>query len=115
MDLMQLQALCLSFPHVTEEIKWAHDLCFSIGGKMFLVTVPDELPITATFKVPDEEFEEFISRPGFEPAPYLARYKWVMVCDISMFHPAEIERWARQSYDLVRAKLPKKARQGLGE
>lgn len=115
MDLTQLQALCLSFPHVTQDIKWEHDLCFSIGGKMFLVTCPDELPITASLKVADEEFEELAARSGCKPAPYLARHKWIYISDITLFTPSEIQRLARQSYALVKAKLPKKVQQGLGE
>jgi predicted DNA-binding protein (MmcQ/YjbR family) len=115
MDLSQLQALCLSFPGTTEDIKWEHDLCFSIGGKMFLVTCPDELPTTASLKVGDEEFDVLSARPGCSPAPYLARHKWIYINDISLFPPSELKRLAKQSYDLVKAKLPKKILKELGE
>jgi predicted DNA-binding protein (MmcQ/YjbR family) len=114
MDLTQLQTWCMSFPHATEDIKWEHDLCFSIGGKMFLVTSPDELPTSASFKVADEEFEEYAALPGCKPAPYLARHKWILISDISQFQADELKRLARQSYDLVKAKLPKKILNTLG-
>ena len=115
MDLSMLRALCLSFPGVTEDIKWEHDLCFSIGGKMFLVTDPDGFPVSAALKVDEEEFEELAVQPGCKPAPYMARHKWIYISDINLFPPSEIKRLAQQSYALVKAKLPKKILKELGE
>lgn len=114
MTIENLQALCKNLPGVTEDVKWGHDLCFCVGGKMFLVVGLDESPTTASFKVTDEEFEEMCSREGFEPAPYLARYKWVHADNLNRLQPTEWERYARQSYLLVKAKLPAKVRKELG-
>lgn len=108
MDLTQLQELCMSFPHATEDIKWGHDLCFSIGGKMFLVTGADGFPVSASLKVTEDEFEEWSAKPGCKPAPYMARHKWIYIEDIARFPASEIKRLAQQSYDLVKAKLAKK-------
>jgi predicted DNA-binding protein (MmcQ/YjbR family) len=108
MDLTQLQALCMSFPHATEDIKWEHDLCFSIGGKMFLVTGADGFPVSASLKVTEDEFEEWSAKPGCKPAPYMARHKWIYIEDIARFPTSEIKRLAQQSYELVKAKLAKK-------
>ncbi len=108
MDLESLQHLCQSLQATTQDIKWGSDLCFCVGGKMYLVVNPDKFPVPASFKVTAEEFEELSARHGFKPAPYLARYKWVHVADISLLSPAEWQHYARQAYDLVRAKLPKK-------
>jgi predicted DNA-binding protein (MmcQ/YjbR family) len=115
MDLESLQKLCTSFPHVVEDIKWENHLCFNIGGKMFLVTSPDQVPVTASFKCSDEEFEAVSSRPGFQPAPYMARHKWVYVNDIGLLSGSEWKHFARQAYDLVKAKLPKKAQRAMGD
>jgi predicted DNA-binding protein (MmcQ/YjbR family) len=115
MDLTLLQSLCLSFPGATQDIKWAHDLCFSIGGKMFLVTCPDETPVSVSVKVTDEEFEEWIAKRGCSPAPYVGRYKWILISDIDLFPSSEIKRLARQSYALVKAKLSKKILKELGQ
>ena len=108
MDLTQLQALCMSLPHATQDIKWAHDLCFSIGGKMFLVTGADGFPVSASLKLTDDAFEEWSVKPGCMPAPYMARHKWILIEDIAQFPPSEIKRLATESYELVKAKLPKK-------
>lgn len=108
--LEDLQAICRKLPDVTEDIKWEKDYCFSVGGKMFLVVGPDEVPVNATFKVPAEQFDEMLEREGFSPAPYLARHKWVAIDNISRLGKKEWQQFIQQSYDLVVAKLPKKKR-----
>ena len=108
MTLDDIQKICKSLDNVTEDIKWGQDLCFNIGGKMFLVTAPDSIPVSASFKADEETFNELVEREGFKPAPYLARHKWILVDDISLLSKKECEKFIRQSYDLVKAKLPKK-------
>ena len=76
MDLDFIRKLCTSLSAVTEDIKWGNDLVFSVGGKMFCVASL-EPPLTYSFKVKDEEFEELSHSNGFMPAPYMARAKWV--------------------------------------
>lgn len=108
MTLPHIQHICLSLPSVTEDIKWGHDLVFSIGTKMFCVLGLDETPTTASFKVTDEEFEEMCNRPGFKPAPYVAKYKWVFIEDVQLMKEEEWVHYLKQSYELVLNKLPKK-------
>ena len=114
MTTEEIQETCKSLPAVTEDIKWGHDLCFSIGNKMFLVIGIDNSPTTSSFKVTDEEFEEMSSRDGFMPAPYLARYKWVHVDNINRLTKKEWRHYIRQSYELIKSKLPKKIIKQLG-
>lgn len=112
MNIEFLQQYCSTLPGVTEDIKWGHDLCFCIGSKMFCV-VGLEPPFSASFKVRDEEFDELSARDGFVPAPYMARAKWVLVNKPSRLSKKEWEQYIRQSYDLVKAKLPAKLRKEL--
>ncbi len=77
MTIEDIQRVCRNLPSVTEDIKWEHDLVFSIGEKMFCVVGLDQFPTTASFKVKEDEFDEMCNRNGFKPAPYVARYKWV--------------------------------------
>src|SRR5215203_1328755 len=83
MNVEDIQAMCKSLPAVTQDIKWEHDLVFSIGGKMFCIIGLDQSPTTASFKVTDEEFDAMCNKPGFKPAPYVAKYKWVWTADIN--------------------------------
>jgi predicted DNA-binding protein (MmcQ/YjbR family) len=107
MDIEQLRAFCKTLPHTTEDVKWGNDLCFLIGGKMYCVTGLTP-PFKLSFKVRDDEFDEAASSPGFIPAPYLARYKWVLLEEPQRLKNKEIEHYVRQSYELIKGKLPKK-------
>ena len=113
MTIEILQTICEKLSGVTQDIKWENHLCFNVGGKMFLVTSPDIVPHTATFKVSDEEFEEISQRKGFKPAPYLARYKWVHIDDINKLSKKEWEQFIQQSYQLVYDKLPTKIKKQI--
>src|SRR6187401_1518364 len=114
MNIEEIQNICRQFPGVTEDIKWEHDLVFSIGGKMFCVVGLDESPTSASFKVLDEEFEEISNWPGFKPAPYVAKYKWVKIEDINKMKKVDWKKYLQQSYELVRDKLSLKLRKQLG-
>jgi len=113
MDIEKLREICGQLPHVTEDIKWGNDLCFCIGGKMFCVAGLDQQPTSASIKVRDDEFEDMAARPGFSPAPYLARYKWVLASDLNRMNAAEWKHYVTQSYQLVASKLPAKIRKTL--
>jgi predicted DNA-binding protein (MmcQ/YjbR family) len=113
MNIDDIKSICKKLPGTTEDIKWEHDLCFSVGGKMYCVTGLSEVPVGASFKVTDESFEEVSARPGFRPAHYVARYKWVTVEDVKKISKKELQQFISQSYELVKAKLPKKVRENI--
>jgi predicted DNA-binding protein (MmcQ/YjbR family) len=113
MDIEVLRAVCLSFPAVTETVKWGNDLCFCVAGKMFCVTNL-EPPHTFSFKVTDNEFDELAGSDGFQPAPYLARAKWVLCTDSSKLNKKDLKNYLLQSYDLIKTRLPKKQKKELG-
>lgn len=113
MTIDQLQQICEALPGVTTDIKWENHLCFNVGGKMFMITAPDEVPVNASFKTTDEDFEMLTERKGFIPAPYLARYKWVKVDDVGRLTIAEWKQYAQHAYQMVYDKLPVKVRKGI--
>jgi len=113
MNIETLRSICLSFPGVTESVKWGNDLCFCVGEKMFCVTNL-EPPHTFSFKVVDSEFDELAGSDGFQPAPYLARAKWVLCTDPKKLNKSDLKNYLRQSYDMISAKLPRKQRKELG-
>jgi predicted DNA-binding protein (MmcQ/YjbR family) len=112
MDIEAIRDICKNMPSVTEDIKWGNDLCFMIGGKMFCVTTMDT-PLKISIKVTNEEFGEMIDLPGVIPAPYVARYKWILVEDVNAFTEKKWEYYITQSYNLVKTKLSKKELEGL--
>jgi predicted DNA-binding protein (MmcQ/YjbR family) len=111
----QVRKICLAQPHATEQVQWGNDLVFKVGGKMFAVTNLEPGPYEVSFKAGDDEFAELIDRPGFLPAPYLARAKWVAVETGTKLPAAELSRLLKRSYELVWEKLPKKVRSELRE
>lgn len=114
MSIEDIQVICKSLKGVTEDIKWEDHLCFNVGGKMFLITAPDMVPVSASIKVSDEVFDELSDREGFAPAPYLARYKWVWMDDIRHLSKKEWEVYIKSAYQLVAARLPSKTRKQFG-
>jgi predicted DNA-binding protein (MmcQ/YjbR family) len=106
--LETVRSICRALPKVTEDIKWAHDLCFCIGGKMFAV-VDLEKPHSLAFKCTPESFGELVERPGIIPAPYMARNMWVQEQELGeALERREVEALIKTSYELVAAKLPKR-------
>jgi predicted DNA-binding protein (MmcQ/YjbR family) len=75
---------------------------------MFCVAGLDQVPVSASFKVRDDEFEEMSSREFFKPAAYVAKYQWVLISDITKMSKSDWKKYITQSYKLVRNKLPNK-------
>ena len=113
MDIEVLRTVCLSFPSVTEEVKWGNDLCFCVAGKMFCVASL-EPPHTFSFKVNDAEFDDLSESEGFKPAHYLGRTKWLLVTDSSKLSRKDLKKYLQQSYDLITARFSRKQRKELG-
>lgn len=114
MTVEAIQNICRAMPGVTEDIKWGNDLVFSVGAKMFCVVGLDQSPTSASLKVSDDEFEEICTWPGFKPAPYVAKYKWVLIEDINKIKKTDWHKYLQQSYELVSHKLSLKLKKQLG-
>ena len=112
MNIESIREICLSLLAATEDIKWGNDLCFSIGAKMFCVAGLQS-PLSVSFKVGEAEFADLSVLKGCRPAPYTAKYNWILVEDMHVFTAAEWKQRIAQSYALVRAKLPKKISEKL--
>jgi predicted DNA-binding protein (MmcQ/YjbR family) len=116
MNTEGIREYCKTLPHVTEDIKWGNDLCFLIAGKMFAVACLDRTsPNKLSFKCTVEKFAELIEREGIIPAPYMARNQWVALERFDAMRDGEIKELVRNSYEMVKAKLPKKVQAGLNK
>jgi predicted DNA-binding protein (MmcQ/YjbR family) len=112
MTLDRLREICAALPGVTEDVKWGHDLCFCVGGKMF-AAANLEPPHQLGFKCTPEDFAELTEREGIIPAPYLARAMWVQESELGVaLERQELTSLMRSAYDLVVAKLPRSKRPG---
>ncbi len=113
MDIESLRRFCLSLPHATEGVQWDNDLLFRVGGKMFAVASLDVTPTRVSFKCTPEKFAELIEHDGITPAAYMARNHWVTLHRLDALEEAEALSLIRESYEMVWAKLTKKARAEL--
>lgn len=105
---------CLGWPQVVADQKWGEDWVYSVAGKMFCVLgLAGNHSGQVSFKVSPERFLEFTDRPGFRPAPYMARAHWVSM-EPSVQAPAEeVREWIAESYRLVVAKMTRKQQVAL--
>ena len=104
MDVDTIREFRLSFPQATENLQWGDDLCFKIGGKIFVIIGLDNPRLC--FKCTPETFAELIEREDIRPAPYVGRYKWVMLDRLDAVRWDELRKLIRESYEMVAAKAP---------
>ena len=116
MTPQELETLCKDWPGVASSIKWEDDLVFTVAAKMFAVVgLRGPHSGRLSFKVDKDRFLELTDQPGMVPAPYMARAFWVSVIEPERFTNAELARFVRRSYELVRANLPKKTQATLAD
>ena len=106
MNADEIRKYCLKFGEATENLQWGDDLCFKVRGKIFAIVSLDDSRLC--FKCTPETFAELIEREGIRPAPYVGRYKWVMLERLNAVREEELRELIRQSYDMVEAKAPAK-------
>lgn len=107
MNIEAFRRYCMSLPHSTESVQWGDHLVFKIAGKIFVIADLNP-PHHIALKCDPEQFAELTEREGIIPAPYLARAKWVSIERQDALQAGELKELIRNSYDMVRAKLPKK-------
>ena len=105
MNVDAIREYCMAFPRATEKLQWGDNLCFKIGGKIFVILGLDDPRLC--FKCTPERFAELIEREDIRPAPYVGRYKWVMLDRLDALPNDELKESIRQSYDMVAANAPR--------
>ena len=108
-DIDSIRKFCLSFPDTTENMQWGETLCFKVRGKMFAVVDLAKGKLTPIcLKCSPDKFQELLEVEGIVPAPYVGRYKWVLVSPSNLLPMKELQNLIRLSYGLVDAKAPRK-------
>ena len=104
MNADAIRTYCLSFPNATENLQWGDDLCFKVGGKIFAIVGLDSVPQRMCFKCTPEGFAELCELEDIRPAPYVGRYKWVMLDRLDALPDHELRNCIQQSYEMVTSK-----------
>jgi predicted DNA-binding protein (MmcQ/YjbR family) len=100
----------LSLPGTECVEQWGDDQVYKVAGKMFAAT--DKACTKISFKCSDEAFHVLTESGAAEPAPYLARAKWVRVTSGSM-PDTELRKRISLAYGIVRASLTGKVQASL--
>lgn len=107
MNVDEIRRFCLAFPEATENVQWGDDLCFKFRRKIFATVALSAIPQKLCFKCTPEAFAELIEREDIHPAPYVGRYKWVLLDRLDALRNDETRDFLRESYEMVSAKVPK--------
>jgi predicted DNA-binding protein (MmcQ/YjbR family) len=112
MNVDTIREFCLTFPQATENLQWSDSLCFKIRGKIFAIVSLDDPRLC--FKCAPEIFSELLEREDIRPAPYVGRYKWVMLDRLDAVRSDELKELIGQSYEMVAAKTARNVRKSRG-
>ena len=104
MDVESIRHFCLSFLDAKENLQWGEDLCFKVRGKIFAVLDLGSVPQRLSLKCSPEKFAELTEQEGIIPAPYVGRYKWVLLERLSVLPAPELKELIRESYAMVASK-----------
>ena len=105
----QIDAFCGKLPAATRTVQWEGVIVFKVGGKMFCLIAPEDHSVgRISFKSEPEHYDALSRSPGFRPAPYLARAKWVSVDDPKALTDREMKAYIKRAHAVIAAALPKK-------
>jgi predicted DNA-binding protein (MmcQ/YjbR family) len=107
------EAFVTALPATSVVRQWGDASVGKVGEKIF-ATFNDGTPPSVSFKCSEHSFELLTGLMGVQPAPYLARAKWVAVAADSALSPKEVAGYVTEAHRLVAAKLTRKARAELG-
>ncbi len=107
--LQRLYDVAAGKPGAVEDHPWGETV-FKVGGKIFIfLGCPPGRSVTV--KARTEDLDGLLQLSNVQPAAYIGRYGWVRVAvddDASLGLALDL---LDQSYEQVRSKLPKRARQ----
>jgi predicted DNA-binding protein (MmcQ/YjbR family) len=115
MNAESIRKYCLSFPLAKEKLQWEDELCFKVNQKIFVMLGLDSVPQRLCFKCPPEKFAELCEYEDIRPAPYVGRYKWVLLDKLDALSDEDLKDSIRQSYEMVAAKTKITAKNAAGQ
>ena len=111
----QIDRFCSTLPAATRTVQWEGVVVFKVGGKMFCLIAPADHSVgRISFKSAPEHYDALSRSPGFRPAPYLARAKWVALDDPAVLTAAETRAYIKRAHAVIAANLPRKKQAALG-
>jgi predicted DNA-binding protein (MmcQ/YjbR family) len=115
MNIEEIREYCLAKAGVEEGFPFDEEtLVFKVGGKMFLLTGLDEpgrINIKCDPELAVERREQYPD--AVVPGYHMNHKHWNTVVTDGPVRDDELRQWIDESYELVKASLPKKVREKL--
>ncbi len=116
MTRTEFDIFCKDLKGTTHVVQWGGASVWKIGGKIFALCAnwgkgdPDKI----SFKCSDLSYSMLREQPGFIPAPYLARAKWVQMEKAGAMSDDDLKSYIQMAYTIIVGKLTKAQRMELG-
>ena len=106
---------CASLPGTNHVVQWGGASVWKLAGKIFAVCSRwgngDHAKIS--FKCSDLAYRVLVEQAGIEPAPYLARAKWVQLQEANALNAADQRAYIAEAHRIVAGKLTRAQRREL--
>ena len=114
MNIEEYRDFCLSFAGTTEDMPFDDNvLVFKVLGKMFALTDINQFESINVKCDPEKAVELREKYTCVIPGYHMNKKHWNTIIMDGEMPDHEVQEWITHSYDLVVAKLPKKAREEL--
>lgn len=111
MDIESFRTYCLSFPDVTEEFPFGPEtLVYKVKGKLFALTDIDHFESINLKCDPEKAIELRERYDAVQPGYHMNKKHWNTIKMDPSIKDEWVRSWIKDSYDLVRASLPKSKR-----
>jgi predicted DNA-binding protein (MmcQ/YjbR family) len=113
----QVKGICLEQPAAEETFPFSAELSvFKVGGRIFALTELGADPLSISLKcVPEAAVALRLEHPAITPGYHLNKQHWNTVLLDGSVPDHLVREMIEDSYDLVRAKLPRAVRITLGD
>jgi len=109
MNVDDIRDCRLAFPEAAENLQWGDDLCFKIGGKIFVTLALTAIPQKVCFKCTPDVFATRSNARTFVPRLTSGATTRVILDRLDALPNSELKDLIRRSCEMVRANAPKKA------
>ncbi len=112
----EFDKFCSTLKAATHVIQWGGASVWKVGGKIFAIApnVAEDEFQTLSFKVSDFAYEILTQQQGINPAPYLARAKWVQIASSDAMSEDDIKNHLEDAHQIISGKLTKALQRELG-
>ncbi|WP_417450698.1 MmcQ/YjbR family DNA-binding protein [Kordiimonas sp.] len=120
----EFDAYCATLKATTHVVQWGGASVWKVGGKIFAICSnwgPDDKrsgtqdsASRISFKCSDLSYQILCELEGIEPAPYLARAKWVQLQRAGALTHVDLKSYIADAHAIIAAKLTKKLQRDLG-